>query len=134
MADDNGARTPLLSQVWDYGRGLLIILGFCALGFGIQRIDPIPFPAPLVGMLLLWAAVQFRLVRIAWIERAGALLLRHMSLFFLPILLGAVRNMPHSPRLLAAIVLAVFGGTFITLWLTHTLCERWVPEAEGGAA
>lgn len=137
MADENVVGVSLVSRVWDYGRGFLIILAFCFLGFGVQRVNPMPFPPPLVGMLLLWGAVQARLVQVAWIEAAGSLLLRHMSLFFLPILLGAVRNLPHSPRLLAAIGLTIFGGTLITLWLTHTLCERWVVDArteEGEAA
>lgn len=116
--------------VWDYARGLLIILGFCALGFGVQRVNPVPFPAPLVGMGLLWGAVQLKVIRVEWIATACNLLLRHMSLFFLPILLGATRTLPHAARPLAAIGISVLGGTLLTLWITHMLCERWVPEAQ----
>ena len=50
----------------------------------------IKFPGPLLGMLLLTALMYFKIVDIKFIELSGKFFLKHISLFFIPLLVGAI--------------------------------------------
>ena len=71
-------------EVISLSRGLLILLAFLAAGTLLVRATRLPIPGNVLGMVLLTAALQLRLVRVAWVADAAAVLLRHLALFFVP--------------------------------------------------
>src|SRR4051812_41031901 len=107
--------SPFWQLLWNYVRGFVIIGVFCELGFAVVALLRLPFPPPLIGLAALALGIRFRLVRIEWIEVAGAFLMRHMSLFFLPILLGAAQFLKGDVKTLAVLGLTLIGGSLITL-------------------
>lgn len=71
-------------------RGLLVCVAFHLVGELAARHLHLPLPGPVVGMLLLFAAFCAA-PRLASLAEAGAgLLLRHMSLLFVPATIGAL--------------------------------------------
>ena len=50
----------------------------------------IKFPGHLLGMMLLTALMYFKIVDIKFIELSGQFFLKHISLFFIPLLVGAI--------------------------------------------
>ena len=71
-------------------RGLVVCVAFDVLGELASRYLRVPLPGPVVGMLLLFAAFTLW-PRLAEASRAGAtLLLRHMSLLFVPAAVSAL--------------------------------------------
>lgn len=110
--------------------GLLILLGFQFLGETLVHLLGIPFPGPVAGMLLLLAAL---LTRQTWVERvapAANMLIRHLTLLIFPIGVGiALEWSRYSPYTLALVV-AVIGGTIVTLFLV-ALTLKWLLGGEG---
>lgn len=114
--------------IWEYARGFLLLGIFAGTGWAVVYFSHLPFPPPLVGLALAGMALRLGLIRLEWIETSGTFLLRHMSLFFLPILLGATHQIPAAPEARIAVALAAVGGTILTFWTTQALSERWMPK------
>ncbi|UQN05523.1 CidA/LrgA family protein [Deinococcus sp. QL22] len=87
MPSQTAALTPPLRVVL----GLGILVGFAALGEGLIRLLHLPLPGSVVGMVMLWAALSLRLVRLYWIEPAANGLLGILGLLFVPATVGAIQ-------------------------------------------
>jgi len=78
-------------------RKLVIIisqLAFLALinraGYMLAHVLSLRLPGNLVGMLILFALLSGRLVRLEWIQEGASILTRHLAFFFIPIAVGLV--------------------------------------------
>ena len=71
-------------------RGLAIILMFQLAGEILVTLTGIPFPGRVLGLLLLWLALTRGWVAAESIEVAANFLLQNLTLFFTPIVVGAV--------------------------------------------
>jgi len=70
--------------------GLAILLVFNYLGLLLHEYAHIPLPENVLGMLLLLLALGTGVVKLAWVEEAADFLLRHMMLFFAPLIVGVL--------------------------------------------
>ncbi len=104
-------------------RGLVVVVLFDVLGEVLARHARVPLPGPVVGMVLLVLAMAL-LPRIGDLCEAGAtLLLRHMTLLFVPAAVSALGSLAllraEGGRMLVALVvstslaLATGGFTFL---------------------
>ena len=112
--------------------GLALLFLFNVLGIRLHDYAHIPLPGNVLGMLLLLAALSTRLVKLSWIEQPADLLLRHMMLFFVPVIVAV---MPLFPAL-AANALPISAGlllsTLATMTATAWCCQRMLPKGPGG--
>ncbi|MEJ8548028.1 CidA/LrgA family protein [Brevibacillus borstelensis] len=69
-------------------KGILLLLAFYGIGTMASKWLHIPLPGNLLGMLALTLALVTGIVKLEWVEKGSLLLLRHMMLFFVPILVG----------------------------------------------
>lgn len=97
---------------------LAILLLFQCLGEATAFVLKLPLPGPVIGMLLLFAAltVSRRLMDI--IEATGSELLRHLSLLFVPAGVGIMAAAGSIAGRWPAIILALVGSTLLTLAMT----------------
>lgn len=65
-------------------REVLIIFGLAYLGEIISNICSLPLPGSLVGMILLFLLLQFRIVHLEHISAVSDFLLGHLPFFFIP--------------------------------------------------
>ncbi|MFT6984950.1 MAG: holin-like protein [Psychromonas sp.] len=77
-----------LRQAFDFLRGFLLILLFLSFGRFISAYLPIPFPASIIGLVLLFIALSTSLVKVEWIMMSGHFILKYMALLFIPIGVG----------------------------------------------
>jgi holin-like protein len=109
-------------------RGLAILFGFNLLGILLQYWLRIPLPANVIGLILFTACLFLNLIKLEWVEESAQFLLRHMMLFFAPIVVGTVALLQIIGRDWAAIVAGLIGGTFIVLavtgWITNWLSRE----------
>ncbi len=82
--------TRQLPQPVRFVLGMGILVGFAALGTGLTTLLPLPLPGPVVGLLLMWAALSAGLVRLHWIEDAADGLLGILGLLFVPATVGVI--------------------------------------------
>jgi len=104
-------------------RGLAWLLAFQSVGELLARGLNLPFPGPVVGMLLLLLALRWQVVR----EPVGLcadFLLSHLSLLFVPVGVGVMTHLSlvnqYGLRMLLVIVLSTLAGLAVTV-----LCLHW---------
>ena len=73
--------------------GFLIILFFWALGTAVSILIDNLIPGSVVGMLLLFAALCFKLVRPEQVRVVANFLTKNMSLFFVPAAVGLMEHL-----------------------------------------
>ena len=77
------------SLMLDLLRGALILVGTFLLGTLLHSLG-LPIPGSVLGLLLLFGALLSGAVKLAWVEKAAGLLLRHMVLLFVPLTVGLI--------------------------------------------
>ena len=71
----------------------------CLIGFGILcliqylcnlfvKITNIPFPAPIMGIVLLFLLLQLNIIKRDWIKEICEFLLKNMPILFVPLAVG----------------------------------------------
>lgn len=106
-------------------RGLAILLLLQAAGEGLTHALGLPFPGPVVGLVLLLIALQSQWVREP-VSATADFLLAHLSLLFVPVGVGVIAHLDlithYGAQLLAVIVLSTCLGLAVTaLVLRHLL-------------
>jgi len=109
-------------------RGLALLLLFQAAGEALVLALKLPFPGPVVGLVLLLAGLRWRVVREP-AQAAAELLLTHLSLLFVPVGVGVITHLDivaaHGAELLLVIVLSTWIGLAAT-----ALMLRWLLRHE----
>lgn len=95
-----------------------IILGFTLMGEALQRLLPLPIPASVYGLVLLFAALRTGIVKVSQVKETGTFLTSVLPLLFVAPTVGIVEHWGLiSPNLLPLALLLV-GSTV----LTFTVC------------
>jgi holin-like protein len=120
-------------------RGLALLLLFQAAGEGLTLALRLPFPGPVVGLVLLLVGLRW-----SWIRepaRAAAnVLLAHLSLLFVPVGVGVITHLDlvsrYGPQLFVVVVLSTWVGMAVTALVMRSLLRggpgAGVPSQEGG--
>lgn len=106
-------------------------------GEALAHLLSLPFPGPVVGMLLLVMALRFPLVREP-VQAAAGFLLAHLSLLFVPVGVGVITHLDllrdYGFKLMLVIAVSTWAGMAVTVLLTRTLLrDRFVAKEEGAA-
>ena len=105
-------------------RGLAWLLALQSLGELLARGLSLPFPGPVVGMVLLVAALRWPLVR-GPVAACADFLLGHLSLLFVPVGVGVMTHLglvsQYGGRMLLVIVLSTWIGLAVTAWVLYHL-------------
>ena len=114
-------------------RGLAWLLAFQSAGELLSRGLQLPFPGPVVGMLLLLAALRWQVVREP-VSSCADFLLAHLSLLFVPVGVGVMTHFSlvsqYGFRMLAVVVLSTLAGLLVTVLTVHWLRERNAEASE----
>jgi holin-like protein len=105
-------------------RGLALLLLFQAAGEGLTHALALPFPGPVVGLVLMLVGLQWPWVRQP-VSATAEFLLTHLSLLFVPVGVGIVTHLDlvshYGLQLLAAIVLSTWAGLAVTALVLRRL-------------
>ena len=117
-------------------RGLALLLLFQAVGEVLVLVLQLPFPGPVVGLVLLLVGLRWAVVREP-VQAAAELLLAHLSLLFVPVGVGVVTHLDlvsrHGAALVAVIVVSTWIGMAVTALLLRALLEASAKEDRGDA-
>lgn len=114
-------------------RGLAWLLALQSLGELLARGLGLPFPGPVVGMVLLLVALRWPLVRDP-VAVCAEFLLHHLSVLFVPVGVGVMTHLAllseYGGRLVLVVVLSTWVGLGVTaLVLYHLSPEPGAPDA-----
>ncbi|WP_246629005.1 CidA/LrgA family protein [Mesobacillus maritimus] len=100
----------------------------------IVRFLDIPLPASVLGMILLYILLRNGTVQLRYIEVAASFLLKHLSLFFIPIAIGLMDYggliKTSGIQLFVMIAASSFIGLFVTGGFTQFLSTKKVQKEE----
>lgn len=105
-------------------RGLAWLLALQSVGELLARGLWLPFPGPVIGMLLLLLALRAPAVR-APVAACAQFLLSHLSLLFVPVGVGVMTHLglvgQYGVRMLVVIVLSSWIGLAVTVLVLHKI-------------
>ena len=115
-------------------RGLAWLLAFQSIGELLARGLSLPFPGPVIGMMLLLIALRWEVVREP-VSNCADFLLAHLSLLFVPVGVGVMTHLSlvsqYGFRMLAVVVLSTLAGLLVTVLSLHWLRDRSVDKSVG---
>lgn len=107
-------------------RGMAWLLAMQSLGELLSRGLNLPFPGPVIGMLLLLLALRVPAIR-APVAVCANFLLSHLSLLFVPVGVGVMTHLgllgQYGLRMLVVIVLSTWIGLIVTVLILRAFKE-----------
>lgn len=107
-------------------RGILILLVFYVVGTMASKWLHIPMPGNLLGMLLLTLCLCMGWIRMDWVEQASSFLVRHMLLFFVPIIVGVSAYLHWIAQDPWSIILSLVLGPMVVMLVTGRVVEWYL--------
>lgn len=107
---------------------IVLLSGIFYLSERTVRAIGLPVPGALLGMALLFFALQYKIVRLEWVEDGADLLIRDLLLFFIPPAVGIMQYTNLFGAIGSKLVGAVVISILIVLWII-SLCTVLVMRA-----
>ena len=113
-----------------YLNQFLIILGFSLLGEALQRIVPLPIPASVYGIVLLFLALCFKLVKIEQVKEAGGFLTGILPVLFVAPAVNILENWALIKGSLIPMFLLVLASTVLTFGISGRIAQAIMQKGE----
>ena len=114
-------------------QGLAILLTLQSVGEALSRLLHLPYPGPVIGMVLLLVALRWQPVRDS-VAAVAEFLLAHLSLLFVPVGVGVISQLgllaEHGWRLLVVIVVSTWIGLAVTALVLRQLMRQAPPSGD----
>ena len=107
---------------------IVLLSGIFYLSERTVRAIGVPVPGALLGMALLFFALQYKIVRLEWVEDGADLLIRDLLLFFIPPAVGIMQYTNLFGAIGSKLIGAVAISILIVLWII-SLCTVLVMRA-----
>lgn len=101
----------------------LIIMGFSLLGEALQRLIPLPIPASVYGLLLLFSALCLKLVKLEQVKDISSFLVSIMPVLFVAPAVGIVEDWHMVADWLLPILLLMVGTTILTFGISGRIAQ-----------
>lgn len=107
----------------------LIIMGFTLLGEALQRLIPLPIPASVYGLALLFAALCLKLVKPEQVKDTGSFLVSIMPILFVAPAVGIAEDWHMVADWLLPILLLIVGTTILTFGISGRIAQALMRKA-----
>lgn len=107
-------------------RQFLILLAITLLGEIFRAVIPLPIPAGIYGMVLLFVCLCLGIVKISQVEGAADFLIEIMPLFFVPAGVGLMTKWSQLQSLLVPVLIALFVITVLVMVVTGHVTQFFV--------
>lgn len=107
---------------------LLIIVCFSFAGEILHRLIPLPFPASIYGIVLLFTALELKLLKVSYIREVSTTLIMAMPVMFVPPAVGLINTWENARnywwQYLLIIILSTLVVMAISGWMTQYVIKR----------
>lgn len=101
----------------------LIIMGFTLAGEALQRLIPLPIPASVYGLLLLFSALCLGVVKLEQVKQTGTFLSSILPILFVSPAVGIVEDWALIREDLLAILLLLVASTTLTFGIAGRVTQ-----------
>ena len=110
---------------------LMIIFMISLVGEGISSVFHLPVPGSIIGLVLLFLALQFKRLRLRHISMVGNFLLANMTILFLPPAVGIMDKFQVIAPYLLPIILIVLGAIVLNVCVIAVVVQLIKTRFEG---
>ena len=110
---------------------LMIIFMISLVGEGISSVFHLPVPGSIIGLVLLFLALQFKLLRLRHISMVGNFLLANMTILFLTPAVGIMDKFQVIAPYLLPIILIVLGAIVLNVCVIAVVVQLIKTRFEG---
>ena len=101
----------------------LIIMGFTFAGEALQRLIPLPIPASVYGLALLFLALCLKLVKLDQVKDVGGFLTSILPVLFVSPTVGIVEHWELIRPQLLPIALLLVASTVLTFGISGSITQ-----------
>ena len=113
-----------------YLNQFLIIMGFALIGEVLQRVLPLPIPASVYGIALLFLALCFGLVKLEQVKEAGGFLSSLLPLLFVAPTVGILENWALIQGALLPMILLILASTVLVFGISGRAAQAILKKGE----
>lgn len=70
---------------------IVFLYGILLIGEGISAVLHLPIPGSIIGLVLLFLALKFNIIKLEWVDLGAGLLTGELALFFIPSAVGVIQ-------------------------------------------
>lgn len=115
----------------NYLKQFIVILVFSFVGEILNRVIPLPIPASIYGIILLFIALRTGIVKLKDVEKTGRFLIDIMPVMFIPAAVGLVESW-HIVKASIVEFLVVMAASTILVMAAAGLVTQLVIRKKGG--
>ena len=120
----------LRKSVMKYLKQFLLILCITFAGELIKYLLPLPIPASIYGMIILFAGLMTGHIKLASVKEAGKFLIEIMPVMFIPAGVGLMVSWNVLKPLLIPVTVITFVS-FVTVAVAAGKSSQWIIRKEG---
>lgn len=111
---------------------LSIILVIWSLGEYMSYFikDMLSIPESIIGMILLFLALQFKIIRLNQIEEVSNFFLDNIAFFFVPAGVSLINSLEIIKDNLFLFLVVIFVSTFIVMYTTSLVVQNVITKKE----
>lgn len=113
---------PLLKNM-KYIIQFLIIAAFAFLGELLHWIIPLPIPASIYGIVLLFIALEFKLLKVSQIREVSSFLITAMPILFIPAAVGLMQSWGAVKSSIGVYALITIVSTFVVMGVSGAITQ-----------
>ena len=110
---------------------LMIIFMISLVGEGISSVFHLPVPGSIIGLVLLFLALQFKILRLRHISMVGNFLLANMTILFVPPAVAIMDKFHVIAPYLLPIILIVLGAIVLNVCVIAVVVQLIKTRFEG---
>lgn len=107
---------------------LALILGIWAIGEYISSIiqNIIVIPGNIIGMILLFLLLQFKIIKLDSVNEIGDLLINNMAIFFVPAGVSLIMSLDLISENIFVLLMTIFFSTIAVMYITGFVVEKMI--------
>ena len=109
---------------------LTYIMGFSFLGQSITKLTGIPVPGSVVGLILFFLALQFKIVKLDGVETTSKFLTDNLAILFIPAGVAIITNFSKIRDIWFILAIICFVSTIISLIFVGKLTQHLIHRGD----
>ena len=107
---------------------LALILGIWAIGEYISSFiqNIIVIPGNIIGMILLFLLLQFKVIKLDKVNELGDLLINNIAIFFVPAGVSLIRSLDLISDNIFVLLMTIFFSTIAVMYITGFVVEKMI--------
>lgn len=110
--------------------GFAILVGFVLMGELLHYYLEVPLPGNVLGLILFTISLFTGVVKLEWVEKTADLLLKHLILFFIPVIVAVITTVELIQGEVLVTGVGLIGSAFLVL-LTTGLTVKHIAKRRG---